>query len=1044
MEKSVVEMEINHQKSDSAVSTPRPLGMLIRINSIAIDLGMVAEEDTQEHKHFCLRGYVAGMRKKDQKLCLPFASQANGGDLEENLPPLYVPRFRWWDCLNCISEFMMESSSEEMMMEQSPIPLSEEKNTIDTNSSTRDGEKGDKHGSDGFGNSRNCGHVNDIPNFNPRLTARHTATTCNKSGANVMDKEGRNQSFDTTEPNPCQAQETHTNTADAIKSRYIDVLETNNLRNDTGDISDKAVNADTGHAIGLLSVEVDEQESASSGSDNNLGGLPHKRKPKLRYLTEIMDGEKISVNDHPKVSASSSGMHTVSAELGTVSSPRDQEDFLGHVGKGIRTTQRKRKIAREENERPTEINSPSSSAKKFRAPKVNSEDRHVEISDSQSEGGASAQLDMQIGVKSRKIKPSRSKDLVLGKRKSQIPIDEGLPLQVPELEVPKIISLVSTDLPKYNVPSLSGQMEPICRSFQSTQQTVLNSNFSKNMRSELEAGPNLLMAPKNSKLGECLVKEKVALDLSLNSFMSAERNDNDRSSIVQPKGIRSKGPQRKEFLWDLNEIITHKPPVRGENQFSTVLDNGYLPLHENLDISSSCSKVNAGEGQGRLGVSEPQTQTDQETDKSIELRASDDIPMDIVELMAKNQHERSLGNSKKYIVPEGTNIGFPAFDGNEYPGAANFSLGSTRSNDIVLASDNIGAIQDSPISFPLLKTNHLVGEEPEENQSRFFCSFPRNQLSKMQFSASGSNIMGSRLGEGAKKMLPPRKASIPTRMHSFSHQHHSGKTISDIKGGNMENLALRDTLLLEQGIIEQSQKSVGSLDPYSNDTIPAMQLLSLMDRGMISSSFNVGAKKLVDKPFSPCNHHPRFNREKNQSLLNRSLFSQQHHSKDLIWLRSGVRSACESSKKPASSLNYQMSAKCLEQENSGGPQKSESSKGASHVIRDSCFGMDKQKTILDTSSPMVFPQQSYRHEGLSGTMNLEASIKLSTQPMRSNSKMDLCTLNRNPAEFSIPDPQNKYTIGAKDLKLRKRNIKVNVQKRHRVIKDASVKKNARK
>lgn len=55
MEKSIVEMEVNHQKSDSAVSTPRPLGMLIGINSIAIDLGMVAEEDTQEHKHFSLR-----------------------------------------------------------------------------------------------------------------------------------------------------------------------------------------------------------------------------------------------------------------------------------------------------------------------------------------------------------------------------------------------------------------------------------------------------------------------------------------------------------------------------------------------------------------------------------------------------------------------------------------------------------------------------------------------------------------------------------------------------------------------------------------------------------------------------------------------------------------------------------------------------------------------------------------------------------------------------------------------------------------------------
>ncbi|KAL2548407.1 protein EMBRYONIC FLOWER 1-like [Forsythia ovata] len=1083
MERSIMEMEVNHQKIDSPASTPRPLGMLIRINSIAIDLSMVAEEDTQEHEHFSIRGYVAGTRKKDRKLCLPFASQANGGDLEENLPPLYVPRFRWWECLNCVSDIGTETSSEEIMMEQSPVPLNKEKKNIGTNSPTRDGVKdillpsrckqarnteigdqavalhiqttfaGDKHGPDGFGNSRNCSHVNDIANSNPCSTARHPAKTCSKSGANVMDKEGRNLSFDTTEPNPHQAQETHTNTADAIKSRDIDIFEPKNLRNDIGDISDKAVNADTAHAIGLLSVEVDGHENASSGSDNKLSGLPHKRKPKLRYLAEIMDGERISVNDHTKLSASSSGMHAVSAELGAVSSPQEQEDFLEHDGKGIRSAQRKRKITREENKRPPEISYPSSSAKKSGASKVNPENRSVEISDSQSEGGASTQLDLQIGMKSRKIKLGKSKDLVLSKKKSQIHVDEELSLPVPELEVPKIISVVSTDLPKYNIPTLSGQMEPLFRSSQSTQQTVLNSNLSNNKRSEVEAGHDVLMAPKNSKLGECLVKEKVALDLSLNSFMSAEINDNDQSSIVQQKGIHSKGPQRKEFLWDLNEIITHKTTMLGEKQFSTLLDNDCLPLHKNLDISSSCRKEKAGEGQWHPGVSAPQT--DRETDKSIELGASDDIPMDIVELMAKNQHERALGNSKKYILPEETYkpvIGFPAIHCNGCPGTTNFPLSSTRSKGIVLASDNVGAIQDSPISFPLLNTNQFHVGKPEENQSRFFSSFPQNQPSKMQFSASGSNIMGSRLGEGAKTMWPPRRENIPTRMHSFSDQQHKGKTVSDIKGGDMENIALRDTLITEQGIIEPSRKSVGSLDPYSNDTIPAMQLLSLMDRGMKSSSFNVSAKEFIDKPFSPCNHHPRFNGEENQSLINRSLFSQQHHSKDLVWLRSGVRSAGESSKKPTSSLNCQMSAKCLEQENSGRQQKSESSKCALHAIRDSCFGTDKQKTILGTSSPMVFPQQSHRYEGPSVPMDLEAPNKLSNRQMRINSEMVLCTLNRNPAEFSIPDSQNKYTIGAKDLKFRKmnvckerpRSVKVNEQKRQRVTKDASAKKYARK
>lgn len=81
------------------------------------------------------------MRKKDRKLCLPFASQANDGDLEENLPPIYVPRFRWWECFNCVSDIVTENGSEEIMMEQSPIPLNEDTINICTTSPTRDGEK---------------------------------------------------------------------------------------------------------------------------------------------------------------------------------------------------------------------------------------------------------------------------------------------------------------------------------------------------------------------------------------------------------------------------------------------------------------------------------------------------------------------------------------------------------------------------------------------------------------------------------------------------------------------------------------------------------------------------------------------------------------------------------------------------------------------------------------------------------------------------------------------------------------------------------------
>lgn len=64
----------------------------------------------------------------------------------------------------------------------------------------------------------------------------------------------------------------------------------------------------------------------------------------------------------------------------------------------------------------------------------------------------------------------------------------------------------------------------------------------------------------------------------------------------------------------------------------------------------------------------------------------------------------------------------------------------------------------------------------------------------------------------------------------------------------------------------------------------------------------------------------------------------------------------------------------------------------------------------------------------------------------------ICTLNRNPADFSIPDAKNEYTITARDLKSRKRiSLKersrgVNLEglKRGRARKDAPGREYSRK
>lgn len=50
------------------------------------------------------------MRNKDRNICLPFASE--GSDVD-NLPPIDVPRFQWWQCPNCVPDIAMKRSREE-------------------------------------------------------------------------------------------------------------------------------------------------------------------------------------------------------------------------------------------------------------------------------------------------------------------------------------------------------------------------------------------------------------------------------------------------------------------------------------------------------------------------------------------------------------------------------------------------------------------------------------------------------------------------------------------------------------------------------------------------------------------------------------------------------------------------------------------------------------------------------------------------------------------------------------------------------------------
>lgn len=336
-------------------------------------------------------------------------------------------------------------------------------------------------------------------------------------------------------------------------------------------------------------------------------------------------------------------------------------------------------------------------------------------------------------------------------------------------------------------------------------------------------------------------------------------------------------------------------------------------------MPTSCSKQMAREGKRQLGVSEPQAvqKIHNNADPS---GTSDDIPMEIVELLAKNQRERALGNSRNHLLPESIDNsirGSPAVYVDRRPGMINFPLTNARSG-IGVASGKMGVGQGI-VNFPQVNSQLDIGNL-EENQFRLFSSFKPSQQKKTQYSTSNSIMSGPRPSEEADLLWPPRRKNVPLHldirqnrsiqpngmgMHSFSDQSYKGKTISDMKGE--EKKAVRDASAVREGRVGSSRKSAGSLDAYSNDTIPAMQLLSLMDRGIVSgSSFDVGPNSFLDKPFSPCNHHPRLNgnEKPNDPFLSASFFSRSSHTKDFPPLLNGVRFSGESLKRSYAQGKY--------------------------------------------------------------------------------------------------------------------------------------------
>ncbi|XP_073276963.1 uncharacterized protein [Primulina huaijiensis] len=951
MDKSIVPMEESHRKSDSAASVAKSIGSLVQIKSIAIDLSSAVEEiESPAHEHFSIRGFVSEMRKKDLKTCSLFASECY---LFDCLHTLYVPKFRWWHCSNCIQEVSTERTTLDIVLADGSIAGTSSCNNVDERDddvSFNRKKTGNKNGSRDYGSNNEDNDLSDnIMNSNPPRDEGHK-TCSSKDKTDVRTNEDGNLCANMTEADPFQFQEIDANSADAY----------------------------------------DEPYNAASGSDGAFSTVPYRRKPKLRSLADIMEEERNLIEHQRTRSASSNGIQVTFTGMEAILAPMPQLDIPSVVSKGARSPSRKRKITLEDDREPLEMKYPNGTTKRFRGLMLEGGRvrNRVETSDSESGGDASTRLSFQLASKAQRIKVKKSKALDMNKKTRPVVIDNGsIKLQeVPETYAAnsanslKDVAAETSIYKTGHVPSTFVEVGPYVQGFLPAQLLEMNSDPSNSKIPEVEADHNPFTPSGKNILGEHNIKSKVGLDLSLDSFADPERNSNNQYSFRQDSGIP-----------DLNESFGQKTDMMQGKQLQNLFGEWNLPYHNTLDISTSLNKEIATEGKTALRVYE--SPTVQSVDKNLELRGASD-EMEIIELLAKNKCDRELGNFRKHITSVGINSsirGSPALYADGCHRMINFPPSDARTG-VPVASGNICVDHSIPVTFPRLNQYQMDMSKLDESQFKLVTPFTPSQQRKPQYLTSSSIIAGPRPREVPDLLWPPRRENVPFHhnlpnnmgIYSFSEQCHKGKTISDIKGG--------------EGRIGSSPKSVGSLDPYSNDAIPAMQLLSLMDQGIASgSSIKVSQKRYPDKPFSPCNHHPRLNGNENPKFLGGSIFAQNNQKT----LQHGVYCPGESSKKAASYMQ----------------------------VGQVPSGLKNSKTIF-----------------------LGRPSDLVTQPSNNNPALSICILNRNPADFSIPDSRNQYTISAKDLKRRnlnaskERSRKVDLEnkKRPRVRKNGFAKENSKK
>ncbi|XP_039012195.1 protein EMBRYONIC FLOWER 1-like isoform X1 [Hibiscus syriacus] len=1226
MESTVVVVET---QSCSSNLVPKSGESPINIDSISIDL-INANDDIGARKceHFSIRGYASEMRHKNWTKCWPFALDGVQSISEEQdckLPPLLVPKFRWWCCQSCLHEIGSDGNvNEERTFANNgsklktfgscphlsssnggaTIQLSDLQQSVKINVVSGKSDVSARVNVNSSDKSEKAAKVANIPiigqtdllenNISKEThiskfagidvissLMKRTFHIGNKVAPLQLDKpsikDNEIAGYTIPESNPsCTVNDaTETHQAENHASTFVQQMEFVKTRGPFG-----VVNMVNGVSTAEYpSLELDDCDYASSESaEILLGSSSGRRKTrKVRLLTELLGKKEDEKNDLSSSEDSpSTAIPDASMAIDSVSAPHDQVSFQGNVASNL-SLSRKRKLPQDETRRLGEMSSPNSGNKNlwtFNRGAETTDEIPIPDSDCTVNGSVS-----QTGAKSHLVSLKVYKSPTAGKMKNKKTqnFDECLSVVLSREKLQKQKQKKAGDTTKSNAidivqyksndASKDSELDPFSESAKKAEK---NSNLLKKrskMHQDLD-GPAFPIPWNNGLLRECPTSRKdveiqqtgsvsVAQDasaerrmqFSLNNFLPAKTYDGKYISPIRDglppllpwqghvhteyeigrkdlkmNSVGNSGfPFKSEleaYLWkrmhvDLNSNqTTQRIPFLNEKQeHYSCADVGSCSLVQQMDFRGKSNNGKSVELQDYSAIASKNY--DQRAERASGQGASDDIPMEIVELMAKNQYERCLPDREIDKQPlETTNntrshqirVDLNKVYGNEEmsllhettqkpkPRAKNRKIGKIERDDMHKSVDifshldwnqyNMSQLEQS---FSTASFKSSLCREKPLNGFQISAANSSRQNSAQNWQCIG-NMVGQRSPQASVQALEvcnschsapqqnkeaanlwpstvpnnmPYLFGIPQRCRDqvanvdvLSHCHRN------LQKGNASGNDDRNFLNQASSFEKHARKfdsevlrthadypfackhnGMGSIDLYSNETIPAMHLLSLMDAGLQSGApVDVdGNQGYVKKTSSHGHHHSkvfsslpsRGDRTNSMKHATYDCYGKSHLPESLCECTFATPAASptsflhDKSFKKASYFTAQLSLKSREKEKKFSDSQRQNKNCRSQKTASSNSGINTcgtctfhsmPKMVLGTSDFMMFRTQLQALVS-ANKQNQDARTMSGTlfHP-KSGSENEMCSINRNPADFSAPEAGNIYMIGGEDLK----------------------------